>query len=78
MGFASADDSRSLELSCCLQRQLCFVFLPFEADCFDSASTVKLSVGYELQHKDVLLDTVVPTILARTSRPTLKKETYHK
>ena len=37
----------------------------FEADCFDSASTVKLSVGYDLQHKRVLLDTAVPTIFAR-------------
>ena len=38
----------------------------FEADCFDSSSSVKLSVGYDLQHKRVLLDTAVPTIFART------------
>ena len=44
----------------------------FEADCFDSSSSVKLSVGYDLQHKRVLLDTAVPTIFVRTV--TLKQQ----
>ena len=44
----------------------------FEADCFDPSSSVKLSVGYDLQHKRVLLDTAVPTIFVRTV--TLKQQ----
>ena len=56
----------------------------FEADCFDPSSSVKLSVGYDLQHKRVLLeqhkrvllDTAVPTIFARTV--TLKEAAQHK
>ena len=47
----------------------------FEADWFDSSLSVKLSVGYELQHKHVLLDTAVPKIFARSG--TLK-EAHHK
>ena len=46
----------------------------FEADRFDPSSSVKLSVGYDLQH--VLLDTAVPTIFARTV--TLKEAAQHK
>ena len=44
----------------------------FEADCFDPSSSVKLSVGYDLKHKRVLLDTAVPTIFVRTV--TLKQQ----
>ena len=38
----------------------------FGADWFDSSSSVKLSVGYELQHKNVLLNTAVSKIFARS------------
>ena len=38
----------------------------FQADWFDSSSSVKLSVGYELQHKNVSLDTAVSKIFARS------------
>ena len=48
----------------------------FEADCFDPSSSVKLSVGYDLKHKRVLLDTAVPTIFVRTV--TLKQQAPHK
>ena len=48
----------------------------FEADCFDPSSSVKLSVGYDLKHKRVLLDTAVPTIFVRTV--TLKQQASHK
>ena len=37
---------------------------------------MKLSVGYDLQHERVLLDTAVPTIFARTV--TLKEAAQHK
>ena len=47
----------------------------FEADWFDSSSSVTLSVGYELQHKHVSLDTAVSKIFARSR--TLK-EAHHK
>ena len=42
---------------------------------FDSSSSVTLSVGYELQHKHVSLDTAVSKIFARSR--TLK-EAHHK
>ena len=48
----------------------------FQADCFDSASSVKLSVGYPIQHKRVLLDVAVPTIFVRTLKTVPK--TKHK
>ena len=47
----------------------------FEADWFDSSSSVTLSVGYELQHKHVSLDTAVSKIFARSRN---LKEAHHK